>query len=328
MSVYKYVTAEGALRYLNTWALRITPPNEFNDPFELRPAYDLSATNVLAHAQQMWREHYAAELVKEFLARGQISEEKEGSAFADRVIAFLMYQMSAAEEAWFLGIIREVYGEQTSIDFTAFREDHAAYLTSKELLLKTSLDLHKTLTIQWEAWQQTLPRFFGVLCLSRCENNPLMWAHYADSHKGALLEFDELASCFCQDHKDGNYGILHEVMYAERRPLVGTQGEASALASLILTKSIDWSYERELRMLLPLSRADHAVTVAAMKLHLINAPSAALRSITIGCRASKIFTTDILRIASARRIPVRKASLDDQAYCLSYEPVEWQDGKE
>ena len=30
----------------------------------------------------------------------------------------------------------------------------------------------------------------GILCFSKCWNNPLQWAHYADNHKGVCLGFD------------------------------------------------------------------------------------------------------------------------------------------
>ena len=37
MELYKYFSATGALRLLETGSLRFTQPAEFNDPFEMRP---------------------------------------------------------------------------------------------------------------------------------------------------------------------------------------------------------------------------------------------------------------------------------------------------
>src|SRR5262249_53331053 len=35
-----------------------------------------------------------------------------------------------------------------------------------------------------------LDQSFGVLCLSECPDDILLWSHYADSHRGLCLEFD------------------------------------------------------------------------------------------------------------------------------------------
>jgi|SRR5580658_5344823 hypothetical protein len=41
-------------------------------------------------------------------------------------------------------------------------------------------------------------RRHGVLCLSEAPANLLMWAHYADSHRGFVVEFDPASPFFCQ----------------------------------------------------------------------------------------------------------------------------------
>lgn len=40
MRAYKYMTSTGGVRFLKNWSLRVTPPADFNDPFELRPSVE------------------------------------------------------------------------------------------------------------------------------------------------------------------------------------------------------------------------------------------------------------------------------------------------
>ena len=41
--------------------------------------------------------------------------------------------------------------------------------------------------INWEwSWRERT----GLLCLTRTPTNPLMWAHYADSHRGVVIGID------------------------------------------------------------------------------------------------------------------------------------------
>lgn len=93
----------------------------------------------------------------------------------------------------------------------------------------------------------------GILCLvNNCHDDLLMWAHYADSHKGCVLEFDSTHEWFQREHGRNSHdlmGILQEVKYEPSRPKV-------SLLSLgrdhLLTKAKCWEYERERRILLNL----------------------------------------------------------------------------
>jgi hypothetical protein len=84
----------------------------------------------------------------------------------------------------------------------------------------------------------------GMLCLSGAPDVPLMWSHYADSHAGVCLGFDPQASHFAQ---------AQPVRYARRRPVVDptTQSKEQMLDASLFTKSLDWAYEEEWRIVLP-----------------------------------------------------------------------------
>jgi hypothetical protein len=80
----------------------------------------------------------------------------------------------------------------------------------------------------------------GVLCLSECHDDILIWSHYADSHRGICLEFKATNTAL--------FGEAQRVEYAETYtnfPLLGRDTEQ--IQRVLLTKSSHWKYEKEWR---------------------------------------------------------------------------------
>lgn len=87
----------------------------------------------------------------------------------------------------------------------------------------------------------------GVLCMSKNWDSPLMWAHYADSHKGIVLGFDVPERAF------------YKVDYVKDRPRLADLGLSALdditpeqIKTLTRTKAAGWTYEQEYRAFLPL----------------------------------------------------------------------------
>lgn len=88
-----------------------------------------------------------------------------------------------------------------------------------------------------------LARHVGLLCFSRDWRNPVMWGHYAESHKGLCLGFDV-------DDR-----IAMPVQYTRKRIPFDhylnpntDEGEVRAIAArLAATKYSHWRYEKEVR---------------------------------------------------------------------------------
>ena len=84
---------------------------------------------------------------------------------------------------------------------------------------------------------------YRIFCLTTKPTSLLMWAHYADKHRGLCLEFDATAEKI--------WGA-RRVVYADR--FLSTSAETIAnsekLVELsLLTKSTEWAYEEEYRVL-------------------------------------------------------------------------------
>lgn len=89
-----------------------------------------------------------------------------------------------------------------------------------------------------------------ISCFSTVYDNLLMWAHYAEKHCGVVLKFEVLkdASFFMIPYK-ANYVKNYPVFNYIRDDYFRDSGYLSKL--LVETKSLDWLYENEIRVMKP-----------------------------------------------------------------------------
>ncbi|WP_115462136.1 DUF2971 domain-containing protein [Winogradskyella aurantiaca] len=90
-----------------------------------------------------------------------------------------------------------------------------------------------------------IEKSIGVTCFSENYNNTLMWSHYADSHKGLVLEFKKdingsLSRKMLPVNYFENYPIINVSDYTEEQMI-------SIVYQVICAKGIDWEYENEWR---------------------------------------------------------------------------------
>jgi hypothetical protein len=134
-----------------------------------------------------------------------------------------------------------------------------------------------------EIISQRFGELIGILCLTESPANLLMWAHYADSHHGFIVEFDPESRFFDQRlGPDDDLRHLRKVVYRDERPSV-VLSELEDF-SPFLTKGTDWSYEAEWRMMLPLSAASRVIGEGSAAIHLFEFPKSMIRGLVCGCR--------------------------------------------
>ncbi len=135
----------------------------------------------------------------------------------------------------------------------------------------------------------------GVLCLTETPNNLLMWAHYAGSHSGFVVEFDHQHEFFNQRRTEvDELRHLRKVLYAQERPILFF--ENSDGTELLLTKSHHWAYEQEWRMFMALEDASSIKSNSIGDFHLFDFPIESVVSVTFGCRMN---VGDKIRIRKA-----------------------------
>ena len=84
----------------------------------------------------------------------------------------------------------------------------------------------------------------GIVCFSRVRDDILMWAHYADKHKGICFEFDGSDNCQF-------FGEAQPVEYEDYTQIPLDKDSKRQMTRVILTKSKHWLYEKEYRIFRP-----------------------------------------------------------------------------
>ncbi len=97
--------------------------------------------------------------------------------------------------------------------------------------------------------------WLGVTCFSENDNNPVMWSHYADSHKGIILEFNKGEGGFLTKNLlpvryFKNYPIINVSDYAEEQMI-------SIVYQTICAKGIGWKFEKEWRAITVPGKTHH-----------------------------------------------------------------------
>ena len=108
-------------------------------------------------------------------------------------------------------------------------------------------------------WKEDLPKI-RILCLSGACDNPRMWVHYADDHRGAVIGFQDIPgknSALCGD--------MHPVTYQADPPALAETPEdlalditseapidvRAALHRAVFTKGLRWEHEHEIGVVHP-----------------------------------------------------------------------------
>ncbi|MDD5610578.1 MAG: DUF2971 domain-containing protein [Candidatus Omnitrophica bacterium] len=88
-------------------------------------------------------------------------------------------------------------------------------------------------------FKNRISKKFGILCFSGGWQEPLLWGHYADKHRGVALGF-KIVSC-----------DLLKVKYVRERPIIGLNNpknrERFLFNKLLKYKYKKWEYENEYR---------------------------------------------------------------------------------
>ena len=112
----------------------------------------------------------------------------------------------------------------------------------------------------------------GVLSLSEKCDDLLMWAHYAQNHKGLVVGFNSEHNYFHQQLSPlDEFRYVRQMSYSKRRPSIRLTTIEDA-SDIFLTKSEDWAYEHEWRMMRPLTDATEAKSVNDEPVHLFSFP--------------------------------------------------------
>ncbi len=168
----------------------------------------------------------------------------------------------------------------------------------------------------------------GVFCLSWTKHSLPMWAHYADNHRGIIIEFDGNHAFFHQQINteekktipDELFGKLVPVTYDKVRLKTPVRAK-DPFYFLLKNKGDDWMHEKEVRVFMPLDKKDNGVD-------LFYIPGDAITKVILGARSKKDQIVKEIRKAKERnpqlrRLVVEEARLHPSLYHVQYNKVEY-----
>ena len=292
--IYKYTDQNGVEKILSNRTLRFARPSEMNDPFDVY-IEDLLGID-LEEVQERAIDALCDILTKnpqEFADRCGVSlESAEASA---RILR------NASDEHR-----AEIRRYLKSVDIAALSPEYKA-LRAEQPALRDAVVGHL--------------RNCAIFCASRTPSNLLMWAHYAEKHRGAVLGFHPDVA------RDSMLTQIAPVAYSDRRPsllddsnlLARPTPESAAAANrrLYLTKSSEWRYEQELRLFIP---GDVKAGQDATFKHFY---ATELVEVYLGCRMSGEIRGRVTELARRLNAEVRvfSVSLAKRKFALDMSPV-------
>jgi len=160
----------------------------------------------------------------------------------------------------------------------------------------------------------------GVLSLTEKNDNLLMWSHYAYSHKGFCIGFDNTSPFFNKKRSEvDEFYHLRKVTYSKIRPsklLNQLNG-----VELFLIKSQAWEYEQEWRMCAVLEDSEKTIsTTTSLPIHLFQFPNSAVKEINLGACIENNVKENILTVVRKNypHVAIKQARISNEEFCLEF----------
>jgi hypothetical protein len=302
MILYKFVTAQRAINILNSGFVRFSQLAALNDPFESFP---------------------------------------QAEGFVTREFAFKIFDIALSHKDILNNLIEETYQrmyndlspeQKELLDFQGYKiiakkivdAELAKRNTTLDDLLRTLLETNSE-TLLATMKQQVITSIANNICvlsLSTAKSNPLMWSHYADSHRGVAIGFNS---------QDPFFSKALRVQYRIERPKVDLfpipeeEQEKLKLAEAILaTKNISWHYEEEYRLLnaTVLLQKNPANNPSGFPIFVATFPTLSLQHVIFGCSTPEDYKKRIIEIIVAKypAATMSEAILDTQTFQINFKP--------
>ena len=244
MQLYKYTDIYGAIKILKTNTILLKSPDQFNDVYDCEFSFSNKAKK---ETFELTKEYYCLRnfenilndesikkqsFLKPFISfdKTVIDLERKGLAWNHR------FKSNPAFYALFKNRIKKFSG------YPEIEKEFYNYLDD----LKLKLDEAR--------------RNIYISCFTKRFDSTLMWAHYANQFNGVCVEWDVIRSA--------NNESLVDVKYSKKKPFIDIYKFAEIyfgydfcslpfdkdnqlikdnIKNNIITKSIDWAYEKEIR---------------------------------------------------------------------------------
>jgi hypothetical protein len=258
----KYVAADVAIKILSELKVKWSSPLLFNDPFDTQQDFNPDDEDIL---KILFEKH-----------KNLIYQERE----PDYTKMDYLY----ATKIKLLRSNRKKLKPEELLE--AMRKDKD----------KTILNFRNWLGKLNKAWQDCCADD-RIFCVVEDYDNLLMWSHYADCHKGAVIKLR------CIPELDTPLCAATPIIYSDRMPVLAIiedtfydipADQLGLVQKLFYVKSNDWSYEKEWRVVLKRT-SDNSQNYDMNNIH-----KEEIEAIYLGCKMSDRAKDNILEIVNTK----------------------------
>lgn len=215
-------------------------------------------------------------------------------------------------------LIEEEYSKNPMISAFLSKESFIQLAEGKKDLLKNGVvGMERQLVSLLPGMLQRISNsLLGALSLSEICDHELMWAHYANEHRGYVIGFDSAHPFFNQKKTDvDELRHLRKIEYREKPPVINLMDTSGT--ELFFVKSLRWAYEAEWRMLMPLSDCSKVIEKQPYPICLFRFPAESVKEVILGARMSEQDAGTIKSIMNDREfahVKLSQAHLDNSSF--------------
>lgn len=191
--------------------------------------------------------------------------------------------------------------------------------------LRTAIDsAFKIATDGLKEMYDRIDRHFGITCFSKKSDIALMWSHYANKHKGFVIEYD-LSNLTPEDAE--KLSFMLPVKYDSKRPRLDAYSlqkfkdssgnpdimdlAVNTLFEVLFVKAKEWNYEKEIRVITYISdESDRKVGFNYIK------------SIILGVNSSEYVYELLRKLCRDKCYKLHKYELHEDEYKLKLMPCD------
>ena len=276
-SIFKYrAVNENALKNLSDNTVWLAAPRSLNDPYDC--THSLHFNNMSSNLLRQMPQEIADRLLPDRVAE-IIESVKNSKNPQETLINKMLIDIPSGQKQKMLADLQKVTD-------TMFQDMTASV-------------------------SERLRDSFKLCSFSERVDSTLMWAHYANYHKGFCIEYDVSAI----PYSDLTSRFLYPVIYSET-PFDATpyftMGIDEAFNNIHLNvagliKAVDWSYEREWRLLFSNE------IIKASQTHRMPTP----KTVYMGSHINDTDQSKITRICDTKGIPIKKMKHSTSEFSMS-----------
>lgn len=232
--------------------------NSFNDPFECTPFFDMN--RIHKYLEENLSPEVISNIILSIKSRS-IPEPAKELMNSGNVECYINRIVDGLDESAIMSMANNV--KQNALQYCIYHYSEIVNRSFVDILMAASQR--------------------NIACFSENNDSPLMWGHYADGHRGFCLEYDfksviNICQQECGNGKWCNNFMLRPfiapVIYSKSRfdatgflltemqhkiiedmnlgsVIQPYYGDTLLVAKSLLTKSLDWEYEKEWRLISP-----------------------------------------------------------------------------